>query len=91
MSRYTGVSVAKPSKTDEKPTIANYDYKMTQNITHNFQSQMKLYHRVLYIKKIYHITLSPGKSISRFVNLVKLERWSKFTLTVGHPVFSPTK
>ena len=44
--------------------IADYDYKLTQNISHNIQSPMKPYQAVSYIKKnLRHSAITTSKYI----------------------------
>ena len=67
--------------------LADYDYKLTQNISHNIQSPMKPYQAVLYIKKkVRHRSITTSKYIKFRQPRPEIRGVSKISLTVRHPV-----
>ena len=65
----------------------SFDYKLTQNISHNIQTPMKPYQAVLYIKKkVRHRSITTSKYIKFRQPRPEIGGVSKITLTVRHPV-----
>ena len=83
--RAIGHNASRPSL---KTVKIVYDYKLTQNISHNIQSPMKPYQAVLYIKKkVRHRSITTSKYIKFRQPRPEIRGASKFALTVRHPVY----